>query len=268
MAEVNFYDPMDYRDISFSIDGYDEVWVKSDWVVHDVTYPSVFYVIDQLDNGQFISFDLYGTGFTFSGDSFTGGTVQAIYLWFKSLDDGEWYYNYEVRGLNISATELQAVGASISETDDQALLQKIFAKADRINLSDGDDFFSGFGGHDVIKGNGGNDTLLGAFGNDKVYGGAGADELWGGAGMDTLNGGAGRDMLYGGKDADVFVFKGKFSVDTVADFQNGIDHLDFGGAAVTVSQHGEDTWLQVGTNKVILVNVDADLISDADYILA
>lgn len=268
MAELNFYDSVDYREIDFDFRTGALFVTDVNWTIHDVDYPTVCYFIYKGANDVDTSFDLYGTGFEYSGESLVAGTVQAIYHWFEDAVAQEWYYNFEARGLSVSAVELQAVGDTADTADDQALLQKMLAQGDRISLSDGGDYMSGFGGKDRMHGKGGNDTLFGGTGNDKVYGDAGADEIWGGAGQDRLEGGAGRDSLSGGSDADVFVFTGKFGVDVVADFEDGIDHLDFGGASVTVSQHGADTWLQVGADKVILLDVDAALISTADYVLA
>jgi len=78
---------------------------------------------------------------------------------------------------------------STSSKDDVALLTKMFAGADRFDLSEGNDFAFGLGGADKMFGNGGNDILIGGTGNDSLSGGNGNDGLEGGKGEDKLLGG-------------------------------------------------------------------------------
>lgn len=61
---------------------------------------------------------------------------------------------------------------------------------------------------------------------DVLSGGAASDSLFGGMGDDILVDGAGADSLSGGAGADSFLFAADGSVDTVLDFQPGIDRLD------------------------------------------
>ncbi len=93
----------------------------------------------------------------------------------------------------------------------------------------------------TLGGNEFDNTVFGATGNDVLMGGAGQDKLYGRDGADTLSGGAGNDRLEGDAGADVFLFDSEFqsvvNIDTVADFEIGIDriHLDqtyFGGLAL------------------------------------
>jgi Ca2+-binding RTX toxin-like protein len=133
----------------------------------------------------------------------------------------------------------------------------------RINAGSGNDtVYAGYGadyatggpGNDLIHGWGvleesnpyrdaqardsdGADTLFGGSGNDTLLGGGGADLLWGGAGDDVLEGGVGADTLTGGAGANRFVFgaldsRARLATfdtrgDVVADFQDGVDKLDF-----------------------------------------
>ena len=77
-----------------------------------------------------------------------------------------------------------------------------------------------------LTGGTGNDLLTGGSGHDLILGGAGADTLYGGAGNDIIVDGAGRDVLYGGAGADLFVLVADDTMDTIRDFQPGIDRID------------------------------------------
>jgi len=70
---------------------------------------------------------------------------------------------------------------------------------------------------DVLNGSSNDDVLMGGFGDDTLVGGAGQDILVDGDGQDTLTGGSG---------ADVFVLEYDGFVDTITDFQPGIDSFD------------------------------------------
>ncbi len=70
------------------------------------------------------------------------------------------------------------------------------------------------------------DTLTGSDAGDMIGGGAGDDHLSGGAGADILIDGAGADALYGGAGADIFVLEADDAIDTIADYQRGIDRID------------------------------------------
>jgi Ca2+-binding RTX toxin-like protein len=69
--------------------------------------------------------------------------------------------------------------------------------------------------------------MFGGTGNDRLFGGGGDDVLFGGGGNDTLAGEAGNDRLLGGGGIDGFVFQPGGSQDTVVDFQDDFDVLDF-----------------------------------------
>ena len=108
----------------------------------------------------------------------------------------------------------------------------------------GDDEIAGNDGDDVLRGDlnlrspggdeGGNDTLLGGAGDDRIggkggddqlFGEAGNDSLWGDAGDDLLNGGLGNDQLSGGAGSDQFVLAANAGLDTIVDFEVGVDTL-------------------------------------------
>ncbi|WP_026942580.1 NF038122 family metalloprotease [Hellea balneolensis] len=79
-----------------------------------------------------------------------------------------------------------------------------------INLTEGNDNFTGTAANETINGLGGNDIINGAAGDDVINGGDGADRLIGGDGADALNGGAGFDSAdYRGATTGV-----RFNVET------------------------------------------------------
>ncbi|MCQ4347467.1 M10 family metallopeptidase C-terminal domain-containing protein [Pseudomonas stutzeri] len=84
-----------------------------------------------------------------------------------------------------------------------------------------------------LTGNALANRLIGNDGDNLLSGGAGNDELNGGAGDDLLIGGAGADRLLGGSGRDTFRFAALTDLglgerqDEVADFENGLDKLDF-----------------------------------------
>jgi Ca2+-binding RTX toxin-like protein len=86
-------------------------------------------------------------------------------------------------------------------------------------------------GADALRGGTAKNGFFGGGGNDRIFGEDGDDTLYGDGGNDTLNGGSGTDMLVGGAGADVFAFAAGSNADTINDFQDGIDLLDFAGMA-------------------------------------
>ncbi|MEP3889643.1 MAG: calcium-binding protein [Hellea sp.] len=90
----------------------------------------------------------------------------------------------------------------------------LLAPAGPIDLTNGDDDYTGTAGDDIVNGLDGNDIINGADGNDTLNGDAGNDTLNGGLGNDTLNGGDGDDILSGGKGANAF--DGGAGMDTVS----------------------------------------------------
>jgi Ca2+-binding RTX toxin-like protein len=102
---------------------------------------------------------------------------------------------------------------------------------------------------------------------------AGAEAIHDGTGSDVVNGG-GNDLLYGGSGRDVFAFSSGWARDTVADYRDNYDKLDFSssGAAnfaqLTVAQVGLDAVVSFGGNKVVLLGINAATINQADFIFA
>ena len=80
-----------------------------------------------------------------------------------------------------------------------------------------------------------------------MQGDAGNDRLSGGDGADHLAGGAGADILTGGAGADVFVFTSVShsrgtTVDTITDFQSGIDDIDLRGIDANTAVSGDQAF--------------------------
>ena len=294
MAEFNFYDSFDAGSFNLSLEPGFSLNLDQDWTVHGRVYPSVavFEYGTGLDTS---SVDLYGLFSISQAGELLGGVVNAIYYWFIDDADGNWYYNYELRGMNIDALELYTVSQSASLEDDQLLLGQILAGDDQVSLSNADDRMYGFDGNDLIKGNGGNDViwgdrgndtlkgggggdeLFGGRGNDRIFGGAGSDWMSGGWGKDTLVGGAGDDVLQGGAGAskDVFVFTGDSGDDRIEDFQDGLDLIRFdrtGGdfSDLVIVDSGAEVLIMLGASKITLLDgtgtLDAADLTAADFL--
>lgn len=157
---------------------------------------------------------------------------------------------------------------------------------DRINGFTGNDTIDASGqgnalviaasdGADVITGGNGDDSVYAGTGDDIVSGGMGNDALIGGAGSDRLEGGQGDDFLLGGAQSDSFVFGNNWSQDTVRDFQDGIDVLDFSQHAfvdalsdLTITQSGQHTRIfDTGSgDQVTLLQFTASDLDASDFL--
>lgn len=147
----------------------------------------------------------------------------------------------------------------------------------------GDDIISGGADNDLVNGDIGNDRLLGDAGDDVVNGNAGDDILVGGGGADIMNGGdgvdrllglSGDDVLTGGADRDIFVFFANNGVDTITDFDQGVDQIRFNGgfvdfAGLTIQDAGADLSIQTGGGvEVILTGLAGVTLVEADFVFA
>ncbi len=105
-------------------------------------------------------------------------------------------------------------------------------------------------------------------GNRQVLGQAGAQEIEGGAGNDALLGGAG---------ADSFVFAGSFGNDTIHDYLDGTDKLDFTAfnvdtraellAIATITAAGTSTLINLTAGgSVTIRNLTPGAIGDSDFV--
>ena len=131
-------------------------------------------------------------------------------------------------------------------------------------------------GDDVVSGTANRDVLIGGGGKDVLVGNAGSDRLDGGDKSDTLVGGAGSDTLIGGGSADTFVFDtrpGTAGVDTIRDFQPGIDHIvlqasvfsNVGAVGVMGASHFHlGSAATTGAQGILYDSATGDLFSDVD----
>lgn len=144
----------------------------------------------------------------------------------------------------------------------------------------GADTITGNSGRDLIEGNGGTDVIRAGVGADLVFGGAGADVINGGRGADILNGGggddtivgrAGDDTLSGNGGADVFQFRASDRNDTILDFQQEQDRIEFlNGASsfadLSVEQEGADVVITFGLGQITVISDDAASFDANDFI--
>ena len=200
----------------------------------------------------------------------------------------------------------------IGSDDDDRLFGN--AGKDRIEGNDGDDLIVGGAGTDLLFGGENDDTIYGDWqdaagdgeardgvfgggGNDTLFGGGGDDVVSGDAGSDTISGGTGDDTLIGDStfpvehpdeqwvgEADTFVFSEHYwGDDTIVDFNDGLDLIDFSGQAtaiafadLTITQIGNDTEIAYTpppggfgaplTNTITLLGISAGDIDGADFI--
>lgn len=113
-------------------------------------------------------------------------------------------------------------------------------------------------GANLINGTPGGDQLMGSVNNDELLGGAGDDQLVGGAGDDILSGGSGNDILSGGEGRDVFILAPGEGTDTIVDFVEGVDSIQFTGDLtskdIITTQQGNSTSIRVAaTNELLAV---------------
>ncbi|MEL7034100.1 MAG: FG-GAP-like repeat-containing protein [Cyanobacteria bacterium J06592_8] len=168
------------------------------------------------------------------------------------------------------------------------------AEDDIIEGLEGDDVLAGDLGNDLIEGgdgsdllrgdlndrspggsDGGNDTLMGGIdddqlggkgGDDQLFGGDGDDELFGDDGDDLLRGGNGNDILTGddssgGEGVDTFVLAPGEGIDTILDFEVGIDLIGLAEGITSdqllIAASGNDTEISLpGDTLAVLSGVD------------
>ena len=143
------------------------------------------------------------------------------------------------------------------------------------------DFIDGGVGNDIVDGGSGNDALVGgAQGDDTVYGGNGHDNLRGDDGNDTLFAGAGNDTLFGGHEtntlfggdgSDIFVASAdEHGINTIADFEQGADHIDLSGRHVHFSElqisGTTDAIVTFGDQVIVVTGVVPNALAASDFI--
>ncbi|MEG4323618.1 MULTISPECIES: calcium-binding protein, partial [unclassified Microcoleus] len=121
------------------------------------------------------------------------------------------------------------------------------------------DCIDGGSGDDLLYGDDGNDTLNGDEGNDTLYGGADNDILNGCAGDDWLFGDGGEDTLIGGTGSDRFVLNSNTGIDTILNFEVGIDKFALAGGLtfdqLQIHSTANGTVLQFASTGQVLANV-------------
>ncbi len=124
----------------------------------------------------------------------------------------------------------------------------------------------------VMLGTALNNALYGTVLDDDLYGNAGNDRLFGGDGDDRLVDGIGLDILTGGSGADTFTFVDDGKLDTVKDFETGIDKLDFSAFAliyhftelsITAKSYGFD--IRFGDDLMVIDTADSGLIEPFQF---
>jgi glycerophosphoryl diester phosphodiesterase len=127
----------------------------------------------------------------------------------------------------------------------------------------GNDLIYGGAGNDRLGGKSGNDTLFGEIGNDRIWGDDGDDLLWGGLGNDTLTG----DNQSGGKGSDVFFLSLDVGIDTIEDFQLGIDRIGLVGGLNSTSLTFNGNRLEFGNEVLAILNgIDTANLTASDFI--
>ena len=128
--------------------------------------------------------------------------------------------------------------------------------------------FKGHDGNDNIVGDVAANALFGGKGSDTINGGAGDDQIDGEDGDDYLIGNAGNDVLTGGAGADHFHFLQDAAVDTVTDFEDGVDKLVFQDVtALQLFDYQGDAALQYNDDTfVILDGVNVSAIDSSDLV--
>jgi len=110
-----------------------------------------------------------------------------------------------------------------------------------VELTEGNDTYSGGEGSEFIRGLGGNDIITGNVNFDLIFGGDGDDQIFGGAGRDRLEGDNGNDIIYGG-DGDDRIDGGRDDGNDRLYGEEGDDFfLDNGGSDLIIGGNGDDT---------------------------
>jgi Ca2+-binding RTX toxin-like protein len=142
---------------------------------------------------------------------------------------------------------------------------------DRLYGGRGRDLLDGGRSRDVLDGGRGDDTLYGGDSRDALYGNLGDDLLFGDAGADRLTGNEGADTLTGGAGPDLFVFKAGDGVDTITDFEDGVDRIRIvtGAASIgdlTITDLGADTRVTFADVTIVFSGVDHTLLDATDFV--
>ncbi len=145
-----------------------------------------------------------------------------------------------------------------------------FNGRDTLIGGDGDDRLDGGNDDDILDGGDGNDYLYGFNGRDIIDGGAGDDTLIGYNDSDILTGGEGNDQLIGGFGNDTFIFGANSGNDTIDDYEDGRDILEFRDLVddfsdLTITQDGANTVITSANGTLTLLDTDSALLDASDF---
>lgn len=99
------------------------------------------------------------------------------------------------------------------------------------------------------------------------------EEARGGSGNDVIVGNAADNLLSGGAGADVFVFSEGWGADVIADFEDGIDLLDFSAVAagfddLQIGDSGGSAVISLGGDMITLAGVSVSAVDQSDFVFA
>src|SRR5215510_1130182 len=231
-----------------------------------------------------------GTGFTYSGGLFNGGTIDSI----SSVAGGQILFT--ITGLALPVAQFRGF---VSAHNSQGFLAAIFAGDDTVTGSAFADLLRGYTGNDKLNGGGNNDTLDGGVGTDSMDGGDGddlyivddtADVIADSSGFDTVKSSAANYDLAGGAEQLILVGKGNLNGggDALANHifgtagvnllvgRDGNDLLDGGAGNDSLDGGGQDDTLLGGAgidtmtggdgNDLFFVDNAKDALSDSSGI--
>ena len=197
-----------------------------------------------------VTIEVRGSGFTYSGSTLTGGTLESVSLTrYGSTSvmtnfDFSSVAAYGAPGFALPSDTFDSVLAFVTRFGDPDFTIQsgdslsFFAESDvdvTLRGNDGDNYLTAGDGDDFLFGGAGNDELRGNDGRDVFYGGAGNDNINTDGSFSfgdpdffsaTVFGGSGDDNVYGGNGAETF-FGGAGSDDMYAG--HGRDLIKGGG---------------------------------------
>jgi len=139
----------------------------------------------------------------------------------------------------------------------------------------GTDTFSASGATSgvVIDLNPGSFSSIGIQNNIAIAFGTWIESAIGGSGADRIVGNELDNQLTGGGGADRFVFGVDWGHDTITDFQNGLDLLDFSGSGflygdLAIANGGAGTEISAGGSSLMLAGIDIGQIDASDFVFA
>ena len=107
-------------------------------------------------------------------------------------------------------------------------------------------------------------------GDLELTGSADANWIQGNAGANTISGGAGNDRLTGKAGIDTFVFATGDGIDTITDFEVGVDRVRFAATGLAfgdlvIEQSGSAAMVTYGTDMICFTNTDANDLSEDHF---